>query len=400
LLKVRIVCILSIYRFIVEFTAGPEPKNQKLNLVNADTLMKSDQSNNPLNSESLPYNELPEEVLEQIFKFLDREMLLKSLLINSRWKRTIEKSSKLTQKLPLTIDLDDDWQHYELSKSQRFYQEIKINGIKTQITKRLIKVMKMIGSTVKTVKYNTGNGDFSGLLGCFPNVENISVDNFEFLGFDYVAPQLSKLKTLKLNNIDFFDEALPHDFFSMFPTIQHLHLSELNTCLFGIVDENMKTVQSNLKHVETLTITGSSESYESEDDINSISRTFSGFFRFVENEVFENLRALTMTFFDASLNFFWHKFIVNNLKLQHIEIEIEFNQRYLDFEELVTHVRNGMKLIIRGKFELTEERLRSYKENSSRRVRLQILKYSLMMTEEVFEEIMGEDKQLIELIYL
>jgi F-box-like len=335
-----------------------------------------------------PFTKLPTEVLENIFKFLDRKSLLNCLMMNSRWNLVIEKSSKLMKNLPLTVNLKDRAQRFKLEKSQRYFQEVKIAGYRNKIPKRLSEALTKIGANVKTVKHYSWSGaNFSELVGYFPNAETIVFNEFAFWSFNLKFCQLPKVKSLKIVDSAFYSAVQLNAVFSMFPRVQHLHLCDMY--VGGVNNEDIKTLTSNLKHVESLAITGTSAT-------RSNVRIVSGYFRFVNQGAFDNLRELKSL--NASELISWAQVIANNPKLQIIDIEVERNQNMVKFEKLMMNSRDGMKLIMRGHFKLTEDRLRCYKENSWRRVQLQIPKKSLKMTKEVFEEVMGEDKQLIELL--
>jgi F-box-like len=360
------------------FTAQ-EPKKQKLDVPDSDVKMTRRQAAMLKNFDPFapsPFTKLPEEVLENIFNFLDRKSLLNCLLVNSRWNLVIDKSSKLMKSLPLNVDFYDGAQHLELKKTHR-----------KPIPKRLIEALTKIGANVKTINFSGNGANFSELLGCFPNAETIIIN--QFWSFNLKFCQLPNVKTLKIVNSAFYGAVQLNAFFSMFPKVKHLHL--IGMSVSGVNNEDIKVLTSNLKHVKSLTITGTSAT-------RSNVRIVSGYFRFVNQGAFDNLRELKLKSFNASELISWAQVIANNPKLQVIDIEIERNQNMVKFKQLVKNSRDGMKLIMRGHFILTENRLRCYKESSSRRIRLQIPKKSLTMTEEVFEEVMGEDKQLIEFV--
>lgn len=174
-----------------------------------------------------PFTKLPDEILESIFKFLDRQSLLNSLLVNSRWKLVIETSSKLMEKLLLIVKLEDAAQYLGLGKSQRFYQEIKVidpfTPIYKPIPKKLIETLKKVGAKVKTLNYSNYGEHLSELLSCFPNAEIFIIDRSSLSAFT-LNIQLSKVKTLKLFDVPLCDPADLNSLFSMFPTVQHLHL--------------------------------------------------------------------------------------------------------------------------------------------------------------------------------
>jgi F-box-like len=398
--------VLQFTRLLI-FTAAPELKKQKLSEASDEniTLQNADMLNSDQTS-SRPDLKLPDEVLEQIFKFLDRKELLNSLMINSSWKRVVEKTSKIMEKFALTVDLQDEAQHQVLKKSQRCYQEIKVTDVECKIPIELIEILTKIGANVKTLNYSKGGANFISLLDCFRKIETIVMNKVCFSGSNINAFEVTQFPSVKTLMLIEFDFCTP--FFSMFSKVQHLHMSQTHPGIVfpGVTDDFVKAVTRQLKHVETLTLTGlsqtSSEYLGFLEDLEAfpyVNVSFnSGNFDFVNRGGFENLRNLTVKSKSRFDSLRFDSFIAECPKLETIDIEFRCHQRLFNFSKLVSSARNGMTLTMRGYFRLTPAYLQHFKENSLCGVRLQIPKASLMMTEEVFEEIMGEDKQRVELI--
>jgi F-box-like len=337
---------------------------------------------------------LPEEVLENIFKFLDSKSLLNCLLVNSRWKRAIEKSPKLMKNFPLVVDLQDGSQSSQFSTSQRFYQEIKIHDCFDPIPKNLIEKMMRIGTNVKTVSYTiyhttyskSGFSNFNELLNCFPKTENIAINKVWFRNHDFTALKLPKVKSLKINDVRFDNKSQFTTFITKFPMVQHLQFRDNR--FFPLNADEIKTVTHTLKHVETLTVI--STNYCGEEVFGS--------FHLCNLISFDNLQMLKLHILDGRPSISWPRFITNNPKLKTIDVEIIFFEYNFDFKSLVLYAKIGTKLTMGGSFQLTEERLLDFKESSSREVCLQVDNWCLKLSEKVFDEIMGKDNKKIEFL--
>jgi hypothetical protein len=172
------------------------------------------------------------------------------------------------------------------------------------------------------------------------------------------------------------------------------HLQFRDTCFIPLNADQIKTLTQALKHVETLTVINSIYySYDGEASYRYVS-----FFTVLNLISFDNLQQLNLKIYDGFEIISWAQFIANNPRVKTIVITLYHRQDHFDFNQLVLNARIGTKLTMGGSFQLSQERLRYFKENSSREVRLQVGKKSLMMRQEVFDEIMGEDKEKIEFL--
>jgi F-box-like len=165
-----------------------------------------------------PFSKLPNEVVENIFVFLDRESLLKSVLVNKRWSKVIGSSAKAMKKITLSVNLAEGVENIELKKLERNYQVMKFKGSDKKLPKNIIDALKKIGANVKKIEYNGGTGlIFFDVLKCFPNIESISIDKCWFLDVsdDYKPPELPKLKIMKASfceNVSLEHFAFQHKF--------------------------------------------------------------------------------------------------------------------------------------------------------------------------------------------
>jgi F-box-like len=157
-----------------------------------------------------PFTTLPNEMLENIFNFLDRKSLKNALLVNSTWESIITSSQKVMKKLPLTINLSRGADNKEIYKSNRHYQVVEFRDIKKKIPKYLIETIKTIGMNVKSVNYKNCDFNRKGNLmeasKSFPKVENIEVESerFDTRPENIVkveAQHFPNLKTLKVKRV-------------------------------------------------------------------------------------------------------------------------------------------------------------------------------------------------------
>lgn len=296
-----------------------------------------------------PFDELPAEIMEHIFNFIDRKSLLHSLLVDKRFRDTIETSAKLMNKLPLTINLRERKPKIE---TQRRFSAVKVIDGRCRIDNHLKDEMKKEAPHVKTFEYvnwsGTSNYCLNELLSWFPKTETLSIEG-NVRNPMVNPPQLPNLKTLKFIAIQFSGRNQFDGFAAMYFAVKHLHLT-------------------NLAYYCYCYVFGS----------------------------FKNLRIITLDTFNAIGTVRWKYVIDNNPKLQLISIEVAFFEQLFAFQQLVSNARSGMTLKFRGNFRLTEDRLRQFKENSARGVRLRVQKSSLTMSEEVFMDIIGEKKEMVE----
>lgn len=293
----------------------------------------------------------------------------------------------------LTINLEEGTEISELKKLQRHYQAIKFTDDKKPLSTDLVNILKKIGANIKTVNYS-GSTNFVEVMSHFPALEAISIEETFSSRLDVASLSLPNLKNLELVDYCFDSTAQLASFMSMFPTVKHLHMNRMLIEPSDLVHD----LKSKFKNLDTLTITGPNIIIKFFQFLFLIIYPTAGYFDVVQSGVFDNLQALTLKSFDGIVVIDWAEFISNHPKLEIVDIEINEREENFDFIKLVSSARDGMKLKIQGKFQLTENRLRQFKQNPSQGVRLQVPKSSLKMTEKKFEEIMEKQKNQIEIV--
>jgi F-box-like/F-box domain len=150
-----------------------------------------------------PFTKLPCEVLEQIFSFLDHKSLLNSALVDKRWSEVIATSSKAMKKLELKVPSMSGFP-FASGELQRHYQTVSFIEADIRMTPSTVTALKKIGQHVKNIKYSDTSmaSNFFDVLGCFPNVENIEIENTTFAKRPVMFDQaiFSNLKTVQARN--------------------------------------------------------------------------------------------------------------------------------------------------------------------------------------------------------
>jgi hypothetical protein len=154
---------------------------------------------------SSPFEELANELLEQIFSFLDPTSLKNSLLVDKRWSAVISHSPMTMKFLPLTVGLRGT-AHREIKDFDRSYQEVRFKNIFKSLPQYVSESLSRVGQHVKTIKYVRCGSYCKSLetLKLFPKVENIvfcylqrQVPNSDY---QLLPAQISNLKSLKLGS--------------------------------------------------------------------------------------------------------------------------------------------------------------------------------------------------------
>lgn len=146
-------------------------------------------------------DQLPNEMLLEIFTWMDQETLKQSSLVSHKWNGIISQTSETMEKLPLKL------KHIHLSKDiklKRRYQEATLSEI-SYFSDQLLNELTGIGGTI--VKLNLINcvfdsNDIKKLLSCFPFVVALAMQWCVFLysqEMGVIVPvELSHLKKLKV----------------------------------------------------------------------------------------------------------------------------------------------------------------------------------------------------------
>jgi hypothetical protein len=149
-----------------------------------------------------PFDTLANELLENIFTFLDRTSLKNSLLVDGRWNTIISKSPKTMNLLPLTIRPSRPIKSKDLNRN---YQGIIFKHLNKNLIKSEIKSLTRLGQQVKSVKFESCHPRVKIFesLQLFPIVESIEFENMYIKRKSDVQlnpMQLEHLKSIKTDN--------------------------------------------------------------------------------------------------------------------------------------------------------------------------------------------------------
>jgi hypothetical protein len=110
----------------------------------------------------------------------------------------------------------------------------------------------------------------------------------------------------------------------------------------------------------------------------------------------QTLETLKFPAFNANLYYDWMGIVENNPALKCIDLTIAINGDRLDHKALLKNLRGGMEIKIRGDFALTSAMIRAVKEKAT--IALKVPRCSVRMTMERFEEILGNQRSVVEFI--
>jgi hypothetical protein len=196
--KLRFFAKLQFLRF-----SEPEAKKPKLNLANVDNLRKTRRQtamNQGFDSSlPTPFSNLPNEMLEHIFTFLDHKSLLNSFLVDKLWCSVISSSHKLMAKLPLIIRLTRGGENMKIKKFTRYYQSIKLHDVQKKLPKYLSESLKNVGRDLKTLTFhNCMNDDLANVLKDCPQLEKyILINN---MAGNKVSIEFDRRRFIKMNS--------------------------------------------------------------------------------------------------------------------------------------------------------------------------------------------------------
>ncbi|CRK97846.1 CLUMA_CG011222, isoform A [Clunio marinus] len=146
--------------------------------------------------ECLTMNDLPNEILLEIFSNLDKSSLEKSLQVNKRWHEVITQSKVTMNKLPLSIYRQDVLDDFQPPKLTRKYSRASFVGVKDWNS--ILKTLTSIGQSVRELTLNDcifmGN-DFHHLMKSFPMLESLTI---EWCSNLYDLGKSIEMKNLKL----------------------------------------------------------------------------------------------------------------------------------------------------------------------------------------------------------
>lgn len=126
-----------------------------------------------------PFDELPNELVETILRFLDPESLKQSMLVNRRFNQVISQSAKIMSQLPLTVRVTRGTENHDIADFKRRYREINFKGFAANKWFKYIRIgLRKLGANVAKVNFRDccfNENGISDVLSCFPNVEALSI---------------------------------------------------------------------------------------------------------------------------------------------------------------------------------------------------------------------------------
>lgn len=159
-------------------------------------------------------DQLPEEVLLQIFKFMDKKSKLKTFLVCKKFYEILSNSPVLMSDFVLNLEIQWRLDSLELSEFQLFstierkFKKCKIYGsTPNPVSQSLIKVNDKLGETLKTLELNQfkiNSNALIALINSFPNLEEVSFLNLEIFdvaeGVECQEVNESKLKKVIIDS--------------------------------------------------------------------------------------------------------------------------------------------------------------------------------------------------------
>lgn len=121
-------------------------------------------------------NDMPNEILLDIFAHLGQKDTLNATLVSKHWNDLISNTKKTLRKVN-KIYMDDQRMENGIPKFTRKYESIHIEDL-TEWHTKLLKCMRTIGSDIKLVildKCVFFDDDFKSLLDCFPNLQWLEI---------------------------------------------------------------------------------------------------------------------------------------------------------------------------------------------------------------------------------
>ncbi|XP_070505140.1 uncharacterized protein [Chironomus tepperi] len=126
-------------------------------------------------------NELPNEMLLNIFSYLDQKDILTATLVMKKWNKLISNTEKIMQKIQ-KIYIDTANMISGVPKFTRPYAKIDVVGVKLECDLSLLNRLRKIGDGIDTILFDhcwfLGNA-MTSFLKCFKNVENLNITHCE-----------------------------------------------------------------------------------------------------------------------------------------------------------------------------------------------------------------------------
>ncbi|CAG9800757.1 unnamed protein product [Chironomus riparius] len=145
-------------------------------------------------------NDMPNEILLNIFTYLGHKDTLKATLVNKNWNDLISNTKRTLEKVN-RIYINDQHMTNGIPNFTRKYESIQIEDL-TEWNPQLLKSLKKIGTDIKLVILDQCvffDDDFKGFLECFPNLQWLEIYDCH-PGISPLKNQLLEQK-LRLNNL-------------------------------------------------------------------------------------------------------------------------------------------------------------------------------------------------------
>ena len=145
-------------------------------------------------------NDMPNEILLNIFTYLGHKDILSATLVNKNWNDLISNTKRTLRKVN-RIYIHDEHMAKGIPNFTRKYESIQINDL-TEWDPQMLKSMKRIGIDIKLVILDECvffDDDFKSFLECFPNLKWLDIYDCH-PGISPLRNQWSEQR-LRLNNL-------------------------------------------------------------------------------------------------------------------------------------------------------------------------------------------------------
>ncbi|KAL7041354.1 hypothetical protein ACKWTF_000738 [Chironomus riparius] len=147
-------------------------------------------------------NDMPNEMLLNIFAYLDQKDILSATLVKKKWNNLISNTENTMKKIQ-TIYIDPDNMISGIPKFTRPYARIEVENLKLECDLDLLNRLRKIGDGIEFVLFShcwlLGNA-MTSFLRCFKNVEDLHITHCEITSVPVQRKII--LRELKLLHID------------------------------------------------------------------------------------------------------------------------------------------------------------------------------------------------------
>lgn len=145
---------------------------------------------------------MPNEMLLNIFAYLDQKDILSATLVKKKWNNLISNTENTMKKIQ-TIYIDPDNMISGIPKFTRPYARIEVENLKLECDLDLLNRLRKIGDGIEFVLFShcwlLGNA-MTSFLRCFKNVEDLHITHCEITSVPVQRKII--LRELKLLHID------------------------------------------------------------------------------------------------------------------------------------------------------------------------------------------------------